>query len=447
MRRPFALLAVLGLTLWAWSSTPVLVPPAKITPSKTPTSPHGIRALCDFPVALHMKNTGGSDGPFGPGSGSGLCVWTAIEMQARWQNVRTLDGLQKWMTYRPGGGWPSKVVRMLKQFCDEKKVAVPRYVQHTGGDLAFLDLALKTRRFAGVTYSGRDDFYRGRISHMVNAAHLDTNVACIVDNNRPGTFLWMTRAEFASRWREIGGWAVVLLDAPPPPGPEIVGQCPDGRCPIPPPLNPNAGPWLRDGNYGIDLEGIDKNGQRYWVNGVEVTREAALAAVGDGLVDDSDRYHLSIVAGPTVADQVRAVLADPRVAGMVAKCHVQIYAPDSWAVASGRIAAPVQFQEPAGRGGKILATSRTLSVEDLAAMLSPALDPKPAPAPAPRPAPEPAPEPRPAPCPCPNPCPCPRPTPAPVPPLAPPADPCGPTPDIWTSLLALIAAYAAKRRT
>ena len=190
-----------------------------------------------------MRNTGGNDNPppffpnpnREPGKGSGLCVFTSVEMAARWGNVRDLDGFQKWMTNHPGGGWPSKLSKMLKSYCDEKRIAVPRYVQITGGDLAFVDLAVKTCRLAAVTYSGRDDFYRGRISHMVNLAHLDPERACIVDNNRPGTFLWMSRAEFATRWREIGGWAVVLLAAPPPPGPEVVGQCPDGRCPIPAP--------------------------------------------------------------------------------------------------------------------------------------------------------------------------------------------------------------------
>jgi hypothetical protein len=69
-----------------------------------------------------------------------------------------------------------------------------------------------------VTYDGRDDFYRSFVYHMVSLAHLDATRAAIIDNNRPGAWLWMSRADFLSRWRgSNGGWAVVLLAPPPPP--------------------------------------------------------------------------------------------------------------------------------------------------------------------------------------------------------------------------------------
>ena len=77
---------------------------------------------------------------------------------------------------------------------------------------------------------------------------------------------------------------------------------------------------------------------------------------------------------------VRTILADPRVADLVAKCHVNIYGTDSW-VARERLPAPVTFQEPAGKGGKVLATSRSISPTELVEMLAPHLEPKPAPAP------------------------------------------------------------------
>jgi hypothetical protein len=69
-----------------------------------------------------------------------------------------------------------------------------------------------------VTYDGRDDFYRSSIGHMVNLVYLDGERGCILDNNRVGVYVWMTRAEFLSRWKGSGGgWAFVLLDAPPAP--------------------------------------------------------------------------------------------------------------------------------------------------------------------------------------------------------------------------------------
>jgi hypothetical protein len=183
-----------------------------------PVSPSGAPATVDLPASQHMKNVGGSDG-------AGLCVFTSVEHSARWQAIHQLDGFQNWMRRRPGGGWPQKLDQMLERYCAERRVELPPYIQHTGGDESFLRLALKTDRFPCVTYAGRDDFYRSRIAHMVNLAHLDDSVAAIVDNNRPGVWLWMTRDEFLYRWRDMqGGWAVVFLDAPPPPHPEAKAQ-------------------------------------------------------------------------------------------------------------------------------------------------------------------------------------------------------------------------------
>lgn len=211
--------AVVYLLLWAaaFACAAFLARPAfgqsaaRFSPTPTPTSPAGTRATVDLPTAQHMRNVGGSDG-------AGLCVFTSIQHAAYWQGVNTLDGFREWMRRRPGGGWPGKVDQMLSQFCREKGIPVPDYVQHTGGDDAFLELALLTDRMPSVTYDGRDDFYRSFIYHMVNLAHMDATRAAIIDNNRPGVWLWMTRADFLNRWRgSNGGWAVVLLAPPPPP--------------------------------------------------------------------------------------------------------------------------------------------------------------------------------------------------------------------------------------
>jgi len=111
------------------------------------------------------------------------------------------------MTFREGGGYPQKVDEMLKLYCREKGVTIPLYVQHSGGDESFLELALRTDRMPSVTYSGLDDFYRdsrgrpARISHMVSLAHLDSKIAAIIDNNRPNYWIVMTRQEFLTRWR------------------------------------------------------------------------------------------------------------------------------------------------------------------------------------------------------------------------------------------------------
>ncbi|MEO8082688.1 MAG: hypothetical protein ABI780_02635 [Ardenticatenales bacterium] len=198
-----------------------------------PVSPAGVRATADLDPKQHLKNTGGL-GPRGPGTGAGLCVFTSCEVAGRWQNIPSLVGLQQYMTTRAGGGWPEKLDEVLAAFTKSTGQALPAYVQHTGGDQAFLELALRTGRMPCVTYAGNDGFYSSTIGHMVDLAALTANEAAIIDNNRPGSWVWMTRAEFLARWRDNnGGWAVVFLDPPPPPYPSPAGrfeQCVDGSC-------------------------------------------------------------------------------------------------------------------------------------------------------------------------------------------------------------------------
>lgn len=174
MRPPApTLAAVLALTLAA------PLPAQPIRPGG-PTD-GGTRAVCDLPKEQHMRNTGGSDGPGGPGTGSGLCVFTSAEVASRWQSS-TLAGFQQWMTRHPGGGDPDKLEEMIVRFCRETKRAIPRYVQHTGGDESVLDLAMRTGRMVCVTYAGQDDFYRGQtIAHMVDLAHLDGEKAAVLE--------------------------------------------------------------------------------------------------------------------------------------------------------------------------------------------------------------------------------------------------------------------------
>lgn len=259
MRR-LAPLAILAAIMFAAASANA----GPFTPTATPTY-NGTRAVVDLPTSQHMRNVGGSDG-------LGLCVFTSLEHSARWANLIDMVGYRKWMELQPGGGYPSKVDKTLADYCRSKGIAVPSYIQHTGGDDAVLTLALRTGRFPCVTYDGRDGFYRGSVAHMVNLAHLDESKAAIIDNNRPGQWVWMSRADFLSRWRGTdGGWAVVFLGPPPTPYnakpveswkaeaecicgdeckckrgdcpgkcPLIYGQCPGGRCPAPLASNPQA---------------------------------------------------------------------------------------------------------------------------------------------------------------------------------------------------------------
>lgn len=175
---------------------------------------HGEQLSVDLPDEQHVRNTGGSDG-------AGLCVFCSIDHAARYQDCPALIGFRDFMKRYPGGGWPDKVSQYIPRMAASKGLSAPDYVQHTGGDVEFLRLALKTGRYVCVTYDGRDGvFYKGSISHMVNLVHLSEKWAVIHDNNYPGQYLWMTPDQFLTRWRGGGGgWAIVMLNAPPPPIP------------------------------------------------------------------------------------------------------------------------------------------------------------------------------------------------------------------------------------
>jgi hypothetical protein len=188
-----------------------------------PVAPDGkTEVAVDLPTTLRAFNTGGKDG-------AGLCVFTSIMHSARWQSEVSLTDFQTLMKAEKGGGWPQKVDAMIAKYAPGTK-----YVQITNGDAEFLKLALKTGRLPAVTYDGHDPHYSGKIAHMVNLVYLDDRYACVLDNNfvtdKAGIdnqLVWMTPAEFMSRWKgNGGGWAVVLLAPPPAPVPHA-GQLPD----------------------------------------------------------------------------------------------------------------------------------------------------------------------------------------------------------------------------
>jgi len=175
----------------------------------------GREVMIDLPAERHLRNRGGLSRR-GPGTGSGLCVFTSAEMASDWSNFTPLIGLRDWMAAnRPGGGWPEKV----RDIFAERAPGWTHYVQATGNQsgIALMDWAMANGRMACVTYGA---------AHMVNLVHLDAADspgprAAILDNNRPWVFQWMSREEFLRRWRRSGsGWAFVLLEPPPPPVPE-----------------------------------------------------------------------------------------------------------------------------------------------------------------------------------------------------------------------------------
>lgn len=168
----------------------------------------GVEIQIDLPTGQHVRNFGA------PADGKGLCVFASMTMAARWHNVRQLsDIIHK---INEGGGWPEKVNEVFKQYAPDLK-----FVQYEDTDPAILDKALSEGRPACVTYGYGERYQMKTIYHMVLLVHLDDKRAAILDNNFPGTYEWMSRAEFLRRWVHPSGkgWAYVMLAPPPPPIP------------------------------------------------------------------------------------------------------------------------------------------------------------------------------------------------------------------------------------
>lgn len=175
---------------------------------------HGGKEIqVDLPFSQHVKNFGA------PKDKLGLCVFASLTMAGRWHNIPELFDLVH--KIEEGGGYPAKVDAVLKKHAPKLE-----YIQYEGTDPAALDKALSEGSVACVTYgySERYSDATGKmetIYHMVLLVHLDGEDAVILDNNYPGTYEWMTRAEFLRRWIHPSGqgWSVVFMASPPPPIP------------------------------------------------------------------------------------------------------------------------------------------------------------------------------------------------------------------------------------
>lgn len=180
------------------------------------TAPDGTGVHCDLPHAEHCRNVSSR--------GEGCCTQTSVNHSARWQNVPALIDFHKWVQEKglPGGGYPSRMAERIPACAKDRGYPTPTFIQIEGSDLEILKLACQTGRMPGVTYgfspSGR---YGGqRISHMVSLPHADDKWFCVLDNNFPQTWEWLTPEEFKRTYTSGGGgWAVILLAPPPPPPP------------------------------------------------------------------------------------------------------------------------------------------------------------------------------------------------------------------------------------
>lgn len=169
---------------------------------------NGVKANAPIPPEMHVKNEGGSDG-------AGLCVISSILVNGMEQNVPGLEsgkGSLLWRTAksRPGGYYPGKLETLLKEVMPGEKWFS---WEGEGTDLVE-EYSRQGYPVATTTNTGALYGYQS-IHHMISNAHLDANWACIVDNNDPGKYHWMPRAEFDRRFVDgAQGWGFVWLRKP-----------------------------------------------------------------------------------------------------------------------------------------------------------------------------------------------------------------------------------------
>lgn len=208
---------------------PAVVPVADAQPSigasvGGPKSPDGDEMQTELPGDKHQRNIASK--------GLGCCVFRSLDHAARYQNIPALVNFPEWMVSKgiPGGGYPSKVESLIPRIAKDRGLPEPVYMQiENSTDLELLHKALKSGRMVSITYSRSPTSRYGgsSIAHMVNVVHCDSTSksgkkwVAVLDNNYIGenAYEWMEHSEFLNICNRGGFWAVILLEAPPPPIP------------------------------------------------------------------------------------------------------------------------------------------------------------------------------------------------------------------------------------
>lgn len=205
-----------------------LLPSAEAQDKKGPRSSwvagveyDGASISVDLPDDQQMKNIGSKIDK------KGMCVFSSIEMAARYQGLEDMRGWRDWCAqkYR-GGGWPEKVDKLLDAWWTQKGIKPIPYLQYEGKSPEELMRVIdRTNRMACITYGYSPRYGQGYIAHMVNGVLYGDRYGVALDNNFIRTYEWMPAPELVRRMRlspggkEGSAWVFVWLTpgAPPPP--------------------------------------------------------------------------------------------------------------------------------------------------------------------------------------------------------------------------------------
>lgn len=165
----------------------------------------GVRANAPIPAELHVQNEGGSDG-------AGLCVIASILANGRFQGVPGLDAgkaSKLWQAAKaaPGGYYPEKLEELIKRVLPGE-----RWFSWEGDGTDLVEEYSRQGYPVGGTMNTGAFYSYQPIHHMISVIHMDDEWACVVDNNNPGKYHWMPRAEYDRRFVDgPKGWGFVWL--------------------------------------------------------------------------------------------------------------------------------------------------------------------------------------------------------------------------------------------
>jgi hypothetical protein len=165
-----------------------------------------VYANAPIPVHFHLKNEGSAV------DGLGLCVFCATLINGGSQGIPDMQGGKESLWWRdaksrPGGGYPSK----FEDFANEHLPGV-KWVSWEGVSTALIEQYNRRGFPVAITINTAEIYGWQRIHHFVSLCHVDSTLACYVDNNDPGKYHWITRAELDKRFVDgAKGWFVVFI--------------------------------------------------------------------------------------------------------------------------------------------------------------------------------------------------------------------------------------------
>lgn len=148
------------------------------------------KSLLDLSPNLRQQNYNG-----------GSCVYASMCTVLVWQHREDLAAIMR-NTYS-GAASADALIRACE-------VLGIDYAFTKTADPGFLDWCDRTNRGAVIFYFP---------DHCVTFAGYSGNNALVIDNNSPGSYIKINKAQFLSDWKSYGGFALTAVYSPSPPQP------------------------------------------------------------------------------------------------------------------------------------------------------------------------------------------------------------------------------------